>query len=82
MSNIIIGETVTKVVDDHAEFMQAHVLVPSRSMHDRVAHGYFDINLDVVLETTQERLPELFKQLPAVLQAAHYGFRNDNRGKS
>lgn len=69
MSLIIIGEAATKVMDGYAEFTQAHSEVPWRSMRNmrnRMAHGYFDINLDVVWETTQQWLPELLKQLPAV----------------
>jgi uncharacterized protein with HEPN domain len=34
-----------------------------RGMRNRIAHGYFDINLDVVWETVQTALPELLKQL-------------------
>lgn len=73
MSLIIIGEAATKVMDGYAEFAQSHAEVPWRSMRNmrnRMAHGYFDINLDVVWETIQEWLPELLKQLPAVRQDA------------
>ncbi|MDF3055741.1 MAG: hypothetical protein K0Q74_1648 [Gammaproteobacteria bacterium] len=35
-------------------------------MRNRIAHGYFDINLDVVWETVQTALPELLMQMPAV----------------
>jgi uncharacterized protein with HEPN domain len=69
MSFIIIGEAATKVMDGYDAFAQAHSEVPWRSirgMRNRVAHGYFDIDLDVVWETVQEWLPELLKQLPAV----------------
>jgi uncharacterized protein with HEPN domain len=31
-------------------------------------HGYFDADFDMVWETTQQWLPELLKQLPAVRQ--------------
>ena len=71
MSLIIIGEAATKVMDGYAEFTQAHADVPWRSMRNmrnRMAHGYFDINLDVVWETVQEWLPALLKQLSAVRQ--------------
>jgi uncharacterized protein with HEPN domain len=34
-------------------------------MRNRIAHGYFDINLDVVWETVQVALPELLTVLPA-----------------
>lgn len=73
MSFIIIGEAATKVMDGYAEFTQAHAEVPWRSMRNmrnRMAHGYFDINLDVVWATAQEWLPVLLEQLPAVRQDA------------
>src|SRR5476649_2051519 len=69
MSLIIIGEAATKVMDGYSEFTQAHMQVPWRSMRgmrNRIAHGYFDINLDVVWETVQTALPELLEQLTAV----------------
>lgn len=73
MSLIIIGEAATKAMDSYAEFTQAHPQVPWRSMRgmrNRIAHGYFDINLDVVWETVRTALPELLEQLPAVRLAA------------
>lgn len=73
MSLIIIGEAATKVMDSYAGFSQAHPEVPWRSMRNmrnRMAHGYFEINLDVVWDTVQEWLPELLKQLPTVRQNA------------
>jgi uncharacterized protein with HEPN domain len=80
MSLIVIGEAATKVMDGYAEFTQAHAEVAWRSMRNmrnRMAHGYFDINLDVVWETTQEWLPALLEQLPAVRQDANDEDRND-----
>jgi uncharacterized protein with HEPN domain len=73
MNLIIIGEAATKVMDGYAEFTLAHAQVPWRSMRNmrnRMAHGYFDIDLDVVWVTTQEWLPALLKQLTAVSQDA------------
>ena len=73
MSLIIIGEAATKIMDAYAEFTQAHPQVPWRSMRgmrNRIAHGYFDINLDVVWDTVRMALTELLKQLPAVRQDA------------
>ncbi len=77
MSLIIIGEAVTKVMDGYGEFAQAHEQIPwrnMRGMRNRIAHGYFDINLDVVWDTVQSALPELLRQLHAVRQDA-----NDDR---
>ena len=73
MSLIIIGEAVTKVMDGYADFALAHRQVPwrnMRGMRNRIAHGYFDINLDLVWDTVQTALPELLKQLSAVFQEA------------
>ncbi len=80
MSLVIIGEAATKVMDNYATFTQAHPEVPWRSMRgmrNRIAHGYFDINLDVVWETVQTALPELLRQLPAECQDVDDGDRND-----
>ena len=74
MSLIIIGEAATKVIDNYAEFTQAHPKVPwhsMRGMRNRIAHGYFDLDLEVVWETMQAALPELLQQLPAVRQDAN-----------
>lgn len=81
MSLIIIGEAATKVMEGYAEFTQAHAEVPwryMRGMRNRMAHGYFDIDLDVVWETVQEWLPGLLRQLPAVPQDTDDEDRNDH----
>jgi uncharacterized protein with HEPN domain len=67
MSLMIVGEAATKVVDQFPEFAASHPAVPWRSMRgmrNRIAHGYFDINLEVVWETVRTALPELLAQLP------------------
>jgi uncharacterized protein with HEPN domain len=69
MSLIIIGEAATKVMDNNELFTQQHPEIPWRSMRgmrNRIAHGYFDINLDVVWATVQTALPELLIQLHAL----------------
>lgn len=79
MSLIILGEAATKVMDGYIQFTQIHAQVPWRSMRgmrNRIAHGYFDINLDVVWDTVETALPELLKQLPAVRQDADDAGRN------
>ncbi len=76
MSLIILGEAATKIMEGYAAFAAAHTDVPSRSMRgmrNRIAHGYFDINLDVVWGTVQTALPALLEQLPAVRRAAEEG---------
>jgi uncharacterized protein with HEPN domain len=73
MCFVVIGEAATKVMDQHPAFVLRHPEVPWRSMRgmrNRVAHGYFDINLDVVWDTVQSALPALLLQLPALRQGA------------
>ena len=73
MSLIILGEAATKVMEGYAEFTQTHAQVPwrhMRGMRNRIAHGYFDINLDLVWDTVQTALPELLQQLPVVRRDA------------
>ncbi|MEJ7136926.1 DUF86 domain-containing protein [Amphibiibacter pelophylacis] len=69
MSLLILGESVTRIMDDHPGFAAAHATVPwssMRGMRNRIAHGYFDINLDVVWDTVEINLPELLAQLEQV----------------
>ena len=35
-------------------------------MRNRIAHGYFEINLDTVWDTTRTALPDLIAQLPTI----------------
>lgn len=85
MSLIIIGEAATKVMDGYVEFTRAHPEVPWRSMRgmrNRIAHGYFDINLDVVWATVQAALPELLMQLPTVRMDANQDKQADKQQDS
>jgi len=36
-------------------------------MRDRLIHGYFDVNLDVVWETVTQDLPSLISQLEKIV---------------
>ena len=71
MSLIIIGEAASNVMDSYGPFASEHDAIPWRSMRgmrNRIAHGYFDINLDVVWETVQTALPALLWQLGTLEQ--------------
>lgn len=66
MNLVVLGEAASKIMDGYREFIDAHPDLPwhaMRGMRNRIAHGYFDINLDVVWDTVQSALPELIKQL-------------------
>jgi len=59
----IIGEAANGLSDS---FRESHPDIPWNSiinMRNRLIHGYFDINLDVVWQTVTEDLQELIKSL-------------------
>ncbi len=69
MSLFIDGEAASKIADQHSGFAAKHAQVPwqsMRGMRNRIAHGYFDINLQVVWDTVQTALPTLLLQLKAL----------------
>jgi len=66
MSLIIIGEAATKLMDSAPEFVALHPEIPwrnMRGMRNRIAHGYFEINLELVWDTVQTALPELLTEI-------------------
>ena len=69
MSLIVIGEAATKVMDGYVEFTQAHADVPWRSMRgmrNRIAHGYFQLDLEVVWLTVQTALSDLDNKITSL----------------
>ncbi len=69
MSLIVLGEVATKVMERFPAFAETHHTIPWRSMRgmrNRIAHGYFDINLEVVWNTTQTALPVLLDRLSSI----------------
>ncbi len=54
------------------EFREAHPELPWKKMvgmRDRLIHGYYDVNLDVVWKTTTEDLPPLIVRLERIITA-------------
>jgi uncharacterized protein with HEPN domain len=69
MSLMIVGEAASRVVSDYPDFAQDNPSVPWRNirgMRNRIAHGYFDIDLHVVWQTVQIELPKLAKSLDEI----------------
>lgn len=63
---VVIGEAATKLAKEYPELINRHPGVPWRNikgMRNRIAHGYFDIDLDVVWDTVQKALPQLIQLL-------------------
>lgn len=73
MNLVIIGEAAAKLLQNSTEFLEQYPEVPwrnMRGMRNRIAHGYFDIDLNVVWDTVQTALPSLAERLPAITRAA------------
>jgi uncharacterized protein with HEPN domain len=69
MSLIVLGEAATKIMDQQPGFAAQHDEIPwrnMRGMRNRIAHGYFDIDLAVVWDTLRTALPTLQAQLSAI----------------
>lgn len=63
-----IGEAAGRIVGECKEFAAAHPEVPwaqMRGMRNRMVHGYFNIDLNIVWDTVQSSLPELERALQA-----------------
>lgn len=64
----IIGEAANKV---SPEVRETYTYIPWAdiiAMRNRLIHGYFDINLDVIWNTLKEELPRLVKDLKKALK--------------
>ncbi len=64
----IIGEAANAV---SPEVQLAHPSVPWRKLtglRNRLVHGYFNVNLDILWDTIRGELPELIASLEQVLQ--------------
>jgi uncharacterized protein with HEPN domain len=70
MNMIILGEAAGKLMQSDVALVEFCSQIPWRSikgMRNRIAHGYFDINLDVVWDTVQLALPPLVNELKIIL---------------
>ena len=69
----ILGEAASKVT---AETRERHADLPWRaasSMRNRLIHGYFDIDREIVWVTVTAELPALVEKLSLILNSAKKG---------
>lgn len=67
----ILGEAANRLSQ---EARAQHPTLPWRAivgMRNRLVHGYFDVEADIVWKTVTEELPPLVAQVVAVLEAPH-----------
>jgi uncharacterized protein with HEPN domain len=66
----IIGEAVKHL---SPEFRKTHGQIEWQriaGMRDRLVHGYFDVDLAILWDVIQHRIPELKREVEEVLQGA------------
>lgn len=69
---LTLGEAASHIARLYPEYSDKHPQLPwkqMRGMRNRMAHGYFDINLDIVWETISNDLPALETTLLTVIEA-------------
>lgn len=76
MSIIEIGEAATKIATSDPNFVDTNDGLPwsqMRGMRNRIAHGYFDIDLDIVWQTVISAIPTLNRQAEVLLDDLREG---------
>lgn len=66
----VIGEAANNVRSTDPAFAAEHPAIPwdlIYGMRNRITHGYFDINLEVVWRTLKEDIPKLRVEIVALL---------------
>ena len=66
MSILMASEIASQILKRHEEFIADHPDIPweeMRGMRNRIAHNYFDIDLEKVWETAKSDIPDLIGRL-------------------
>lgn len=70
MSLLMASESVVQLETFSPDFVADHPEIPwvtIRGMRNRMAHGYFDIDLDYVFQTAKHEVPDLVRIVEALL---------------
>jgi uncharacterized protein with HEPN domain len=70
MSLLIVGEAAVRIMENDPAFVREHRAVPWRNirgMRNRMAHGYFETNYEIVWETVSVEIPRLITVLSDLL---------------
>jgi len=63
---LVIGEAASMLANESPEYIARHPELPwkqMRGMRNRMAHGYFEIDLNIVWDTVRNSFPALLIQL-------------------
>lgn len=70
MALLTVGEAVAGIVKNHEQFANAHPeleLQKVKGMRNRIAHGYFDLDFEVVWDTAKNVIPGFLAQIVSVM---------------
>lgn len=70
MKLLVIGELAAKLIDADSRLVANQPFVPwhqMKGMRNRMAHGYFELDLDVVWDTIKIAIPTLEAQLSSIV---------------
>lgn len=68
---LIIGEAATQITNEYPDFVTTHPDIPWREMRgirNRMAHGYFELNLALIWDTVTTYLDKLSLQIASTKQ--------------
>ena len=66
---LIIGEAATKIINEHPDFVAAYPEIPWREMRgirNRMAHGYYELDLVIIWDTVTGYLDKLSQQIRSI----------------
>ncbi len=66
---VVIGEAATQLSNEYPAFVDQTPELPwkqMRGMRNRMAHGYFEIDMSIVWDTVQSAFPVLEQQIAAI----------------
>ena len=70
---LLLGELAARLMEQEGAFVAAHPEIPwaaMKGMRNRIAHGYFELDLKVVWDTVASAVPALAAQLPGLLASS------------
>ncbi|MCX7140771.1 MAG: DUF86 domain-containing protein [Proteobacteria bacterium] len=66
---VVIGEAATQLANEFPAFVAQTPELPwkqMRGMRNRMAHGYFEINMDIVWDTVKDAFPDLEQKIAVI----------------
>lgn len=66
---VIIGEAASRIINEHPDFTESTPEIPWREMRgirNRMAHGYFELDMDIIWDTVTMYLDNLGKKISHV----------------